>query len=344
MKDLFLYDVSGLVYIGNYVKPRRSDVISERLGGLPVGGVKHAISKILGNKRDENHLVAVFDSRTDKRENNPEYKGQRTFHPEIFVQQEMLKQILPALGVATICVNNYEADDLFYSIVEDELENKRYGGVYLCTDDSDISGAIRAPRIARMGLTKKSPFITQSNYVTLVKSGKTIPYNTVLAYHMFCGKPSNNIHALTGGGAKLYRDYCDFCNRENVIPELRSTEVCMKCWVRDAYTRGRISIETVKEISSRLPIIYPRILKELPDYHTTNVDKKLATEYLSILYEPQAAVMLGVSTVDINMLERTKLDSWISLYRSGVVSVDNGVPADTSYFADNTPEGSVGGF
>lgn len=344
MKDLYLFDVSGLVYAGDYLQPRKSKEISERLSGLPVGGVKHAISKILGNNKEENHLVAVFDSHTDKKIDHPEYKGQRTFRPDIFVQQEMLKQILPALGVATVCVDGYEADDLFYSIVEDELQNNKYGFVYLCTDDSDISGAIRAPRIARMGITAKMPFITQSNYSTLVKSGKVIQYNTVLAYHMFCGKPSNNIHALPGGGAKLYRDYCEFCTSNNIKPDLQSTELAMKCWVKDAFERKVIDIDTVKTIVSRMPIIYPNILKEVPDYHTAKVDAKRASEYLSIIYEPQAAAMLNVPMIDLNVLGRTRLDSWVSLFRSGAVAADNGVPADTSFFMENKPEGSVGGF
>src|SRR5574344_311778 len=113
---LNFFDVSALIYAGHNVSANRIPAkISESLNGLPVGGLRHALDRILTVVAREETVLCFFDSKTDKRNKYPDYKLNRKFDYNIWIQKEMCYDFLKQIGVRCMRVDNYEADDLIFA-------------------------------------------------------------------------------------------------------------------------------------------------------------------------------------------------------------------------------------
>lgn len=348
---IHLYDTSALLYVGNSVERPGDDYISENLHGLPVRGLRYALEKLTTHIGQGVHeVIAVMDSPTNKRELYPEYKGQRTFDKEIFVQRELLRYLLPHLGITMLSQQQFEADDLFYCFIIDKyIKNDIPSTGIVChCDDRDLVGCIMTPAISRVGLTSKTPALFTNNYsAILTKDNKYVHYNSILPFTLFYGKASNNLTRVKTVDPELaYYDYLNFVTTKGFKPELLSTEAAFNGWLQDAKAAGRYSNEVFSEIEGRMPVVFPRLNW---DKNTALVkgklDKNIATDFLSLLEERQILYSLGLKAKLPEQVNTSLLDKWISLYRSGVLMVDNYQSADTSFFFDEGDTGgNVGGF
>jgi hypothetical protein len=68
---LYLVDCSALIYAGNAVPNDDSKIIEDTLK-FPVSGVRYALRRILGHSVN-GEVIAVFDSKTDKKEYYSDY-------------------------------------------------------------------------------------------------------------------------------------------------------------------------------------------------------------------------------------------------------------------------------
>ena len=346
---LHLYDVSALLYIGNSVERPGDDYISEDLHGLPVRGLRYTLEKLMTHAKSSSHeVIAVMDNPTNKRELYPEYKSQRSFNKEIFVQRELIRYLLPYLGITMLSQPQFEADDLFYCyILNMYLDNKiPSSGVELHCDDRDLLGCIMTPAIGRVGLTSKTPAVFTNNYSAVLSKDEYVHYNSILPYTLFFGKASNNLGRIKSFNAKtLYFDFLQFASKR-FKPELLSTEDVFRLWVDNAKTEQRYEPKVFEEIESRIPVVFPRLNWE-PEKAIIKgkLDKNIAVDFLTLLQEKPILRMLGLTPKVSEQVNTTLLDKWISLYRSGVMMVDNCQTADTSFFFDEEDNsGNIGGF
>lgn len=353
---IHLYDVSAMLYIGNSVDRPGDDFISEYLKGLPVRGLRYTLEKLItANQLASDDVYAIMDSHTNKNELYPEYKSQRTFDKEIFVQREMIRWLLPRLGITMISQDNFEADDLFYCFIVSKFIQslKEPGaipsdGIQIHCDDRDLLGCIMHPAISRIGLTSKTPAVFSNNYSDiLAKSGYFVAYNSVLPHELFFGKASNNLKSIKcAEPKKAYLDFLKF-GMDKYKPEMLSMEFVLNNWISFSREQGVYTEEFYTELEERKPVVYPRLNWEKDKAIIKGkLDKHIATDYLSLLREKSLLRMLGLQAKNPEQVNTNLIDKWVSIYRSGVVHVDNFITADSTFFFSDESSGSgnIGGF
>lgn len=101
-------------------------------------GFLKALRRMLSDLKPD-YAAVVWDAGLPERRTQlqPDYKQHREEMPdELDVQQEPIREILPLMGVASVCLENHEADDLIASYVE---EAGRQGlRCVIATNDKDI--------------------------------------------------------------------------------------------------------------------------------------------------------------------------------------------------------------
>lgn len=344
-----LYDVSALLYIGNSVERPGDDFVSEQLHGLPVRGIRYTLEKLMVYQTSKQHEVfAIMDSPTNKRELYADYKGQRDFNKEIFVQRELLRYLLPHIGITMISQQQFEADDLFYCYILKQYlgNNIPATGISLHCDDRDITGCIMTPQIGRIGLTSKTPALFANNYSAIISKGEYVHYNSILPYTLFFGKASNNLSRIKSNDPK--HAYAHFLNYAvpKFKPELLSLEQVFTKWLGYAKENNLFSDAFYTEVEDRIPVVFPRLNWD-PDVAIVRgkLNKDIAIDFLTLLDEKPILRMLGLTPKLPEQVNPNLLDKWISMYRSGVTMVDNYLTADTSFFFEgDATSGNIGGF
>lgn len=346
-----LYDVSAMIYIGNSVTRPRDDYLSENLNGLPVKGLRYVLEHLISDSQaTSDEVIAVMDNPTNKKEFYDGYKSNREFNNEVFVQRELLRYLIPNLGINMLSQKEFEADDLFYCYIMDMYTKHKIptDGINLYCDDLDLVGCVVHPAIYRMGLSSKTPMITVDNYSFMLhRNGMNIPYNAVLPFIMFHGKPSNNLKVFKSADPKeCFNAFMKFANNNFKGKEcLFSLELIMRKFLDYCKFNGMYDEAFYNEVESRIPVVYPRLNwnKEIA-FIKQKLDKKIATDFLTLLDEKRLLSMLHLDTVSVDSVSKTLLDRWVSIYRSGTTSVDNYVTADTTFFFEDDTHGNVGGF
>lgn len=354
---IHLYDTSAMLYIGDSVTRPADDFVSEKLKGLPVRGIRYTLEKLITEQHNTfSEVYAVMDSRTNKNEYYPDYKSQRTPNRDVFVQRELLKYLLPRLGIPMIIQDNMEADDLFYCFIIDKyvkhIKEPYKGhipndGIWLHCDDRDLLGCLLDVNIQRVGLKSSTPTVTTANYeAVLSKNGYYVTYNSVLPHELFYGKTSNNLKKISScDPTAVYFDYLSFCDNQNIDKSRWSLENLMNMFLKYAQGKGMYSDDFYKEIKKRMPVVYPRLSWNNNAIIRGKLDKKFATNFLSLFQERHLCQLLGVPYKSPEEVPSNILDYWISMYRSGVVDVDNFItPDSTFFFSDTSSSGNIGGF
>jgi hypothetical protein len=247
-----------------------------------------------------------------------------------------------------ISQDQFEADDLFYSFIIDLYLNKKIpvSGIAIHADDRDILGCIMSSSIHRIGLTSKTPSVFVENYIDVLSKYGYVQYNTILPYTLFYGKPSNNLSRMSScSPADLYKSFINY-TKGKFKTELLSTEAAFRRWFEYAKKEESLGEAVINEIEERIPVVFPRLnWNKNKAIVKGKFNTKVATDMLTLLREDLILKHLNLKSKTVDQVDRTLLDRWISLYRSGAVSVDNFVTADTSFFFEGEMfNGNVGGF
>lgn len=345
-----LLDASELIYVGHRGNSPENDILrDDMLRGLPVAGVRYAMQSITTRLIAGDITYVLFDSRTNRKDLFEDYKSSREVDPDIFVQKEMLKMLCPVFGITTVYQDEFEADDLFYTLTYDLVSKDISTNIKIYSGDADVLGTIITPNITRCGIRKETPTVNSYNYPMVVKPKEYIPYNTILAYHMFCGKPSNNIKGMYKG-RNIYKDFLEFSEASTTPLAMQSGWKHMALWCKDAIDRGYINKDQVEEIIKRKEVIYPRMnWDKATAIHYGNLNKELAADYAALFGLLRVSEGLKLPLRNARDVGQNRLDTFVRLYRSGVSNIDAGLPADTTFLFNKDNNTSlesqnIGGF
>ena len=335
MYSLYLIDTSALIYAGNSVVANDDSKKIEEILKFPVAGVRYALRRIIGHAVT-GEVIAVFDARTDKNANFPEYKAQREHNRDIFFQKELLRFLLTKMGIKVAYQDNYEADDLIYSLSQSALNSGNFGDIRIVSDDKDVAGAIIDRRISRIGATSKTSTINVENYSIVLDRNNYIHYNSVLPYIMFRGKQSNNVSPMKDG-KYYYSQFIEYAKNSGVPQSKWSNQTLLLKFVKQMATDGKVDGDFIREVVKRIPVVYPKIdgLK-YEDIKPTTIDKSIVADYLSMLRETTALTYLDIMRVDPSTISLSKFDRFVRLYRSGAPYVDNDITTDPSFEFTNS--------
>ena len=138
-KKLFLLDAYALIYRGYYAFIKNPIVNSK---GFETSAILGFFNSIFDLKRRENpdYLSVVFDKggSADRSAIYSEYKSNRNATPEVILDSvPYIYNILNGLGITTLDLEGYEADDIIGTVAK-RAEKKDFE-VYMVTPDKDFA-------------------------------------------------------------------------------------------------------------------------------------------------------------------------------------------------------------
>ena len=194
MKKLYLIDVSSMFFRAFYaIRPLSSPT------GLPVNAIYGFLSmviKLLKQEKPE-YIVFCYDRKEPsfRHEMYTEYKAHRSEMPEELVQQmPYLKQIAGLLGIPSLEIPTYEADDLIGTLTHLGLRNKME--VYIVSGDKDF-GQLIGPSVFLYDTMKNVKYDVDG-----VKEKWGVRPDQFIDYLALVGDSSDNIPGVKGIGPK----------------------------------------------------------------------------------------------------------------------------------------------
>lgn len=197
---LLLLDGHSLAYRAFYALPVENFSTST---GQPTNAVYGFTSMLINLLRDERptHVAVAFDvsRRSFRTERFPDYKATRAATPEAFVGQvELLRDVIAALGITSVSVEGYEADDVIATLATQaeaaDLE------VLIVTGDRDTFQLVTPrttvlyPRKGVSDLARMTPDAVKEKYSVTPEQ-----YPDLAALR---GDPSDNLPGVPGVGDK----------------------------------------------------------------------------------------------------------------------------------------------
>ena len=220
---LLLLDGHSLAYRAFYALP--ADRFSTTTG-QPTNAVYGFTSMLINLLRDERptHIAVAFDvsRQTWRAAEYPEYKAQRTSSPNEFRGQvELLKDVLDALRITSLAVDNYEADDVIATLTTQAEQEGM--AVQICTGDRD------AIQLVDQNVTVLYPIRGVSELTRFTPDSVREKYglepNQYADFAALRGDPSDNLPSIPGVGektaAKWIRDFGslqDLVDRVDEVP------------------------------------------------------------------------------------------------------------------------------
>ena len=209
---LLLLDGHSLAYRAFYAL---REVEMSTTTGQPTNAVFGFTSMLINLMRDEDptHIAVAFDvsRKTFRSEAYADYKAGRAETPQDFRGQvTLIREVLDALRIPSLAVENYEADDVIATLTTQA--DAQDVEVLICTGDRDALQLVNAhvtvlyPKRGVSDLTRFTPAAVQEKYEL---SPAQYPDFAALR-----GDPSDNLPGIPGVGektaAKWIREYGSF--------------------------------------------------------------------------------------------------------------------------------------
>ncbi|MDD4362833.1 MAG: DNA polymerase I [Atribacterota bacterium] len=216
-KELYLIDGQGLIYRAYFALPKLTTTFGQPINAAY--GFTLLIIKILEEYHPDG-IVIAFDSPkpTFRHKIYGQYKAQREKMPQELIDQlPIIKKIVDAFQIPSVAVEEYEADDIIGSIVQNEKisDFKKI----IVTGDRDLLQLINENTeivLMQKGITQ----VKQHNLET-VKNMLGFPPGLIPDYIGLKGDSSDNIPGIAGIGEKTAKKLiADFGNLEKIFANL----------------------------------------------------------------------------------------------------------------------------
>jgi DNA polymerase I len=222
-RRLLLLDGHSLAYRAFYALPAEN---FKTTTGQTTNAVYGFTSMLINLLRDErpSHIAVAFDvsRQTFRRESYPEYKATRSTTPDEFKGQvSLIQDVLAALGIRTLFLENYEADDIIATLTTQATDEGF--DVLVCTGDRDALQLVTDrvtvlyPRKGVSDLTRFTPEAVEEKYGLTPQQ-----YPDFAALR---GDPSDNLPGIPGVGektaAKWVREFGSLADLVDRVDEVK---------------------------------------------------------------------------------------------------------------------------
>ncbi|MEM9516109.1 MAG: DNA polymerase I [Actinomycetota bacterium] len=229
MSTILVVDGNSLTYRAFFALPTDMATASGQVTNAVFGFTSMLVNVLKDHAPDG--VVVAFDrpEPTFRHERDPEYKAQREAAPDILRQQMgLVREVLDAIGIATIDRAGWEADDVIATIVDALLE--RGDDVIIVTGDRDSYQLVSDPHV-KVLYNKRGV----SDYVLYDEAGieerTGVRPDRYVQYAALRGDNSDNLPGVPGVGektaAKLINKYDGldgiFAAVEEQTPKLRQS-------------------------------------------------------------------------------------------------------------------------
>jgi DNA polymerase-1 len=317
--SFFIIDSHAYLYKNYFALPKLTTSKGEEVGALY--GFIRLVLKIL-NEKNPDYIVACYDSRTKtKREEMYSlYKANRPKTDEELIRQINLSyEIVDSLGIKTLSMDGYEADDIIATIVG-RFEGKTQP--IIVSQDKDIHYLISKGALIWDGSSEK---LRDENFV-LDKFG--ISSDKIFDYLCLIGDSSDNIPGVAGiGPKKAVNLISKYGNIDNIIENALSNEMDKDLKkVKDSIENLKISKELVK-LNDKLDI--PFSLEEFKrgTYNYKNISELAQRfEFKELLkisstnsIELFSDVQMKYREAELSEFKKEKLE-YVSIYKNVIAS------------------------
>lgn len=268
---LALFDASAYVYTAMNEASAETSYSNKTVQGYPVGGVMYLFKYILQPLMNLSDVLVLFDSRTDRKDHMPDYKAGRKGNHSVQSQLEYCYEKLLHCGIPAAKIDGFEADDLIYSAVQQNVGS--YSRISIYGADYDLAHNVNLS-VDLQPANRNVNLINVNNFKTAVQRGKNVMINTISAFKVFHGDSSDGIPSFTTQSGltpdQLYTKYCEFLNNlfankgfpANYIDITRDAKT-FKVFLRDELLhKGIITAEEAKDLLTRVYVIYPRMVPD----------------------------------------------------------------------------------
>lgn len=248
MKKFVIIDGSSIFYRAFYAMPNLTAPSGEPTGAIT--GFANVLVKLLREFNPSYAAIALDTSRkTFRTEIFPDYKGGRAKTPDELISQiAMLEEFAEVMGIKTLAVPNFEADDIIGTLA---AQASAEFAVDIVTGDRDAFQLINQ--------NTRVIFVKNTNLETYDEEKFTAEFGfepaLLVDYKGLSGDTSDNIPGIFGIGAKTATKLLQqFGTLENILA--RSSEITAKK-VRDAVQ----SNSEIAKLSKKLA----QIVRDVPN-------------------------------------------------------------------------------
>ena len=175
---------------------------SEGLHTGAVYGFLNILFKVLGEEKPE-YLAVAFDRSepTFRHAKYPEYKGTRKPMPQELKEQiPLLKEMLEKMGIATVSLAGFEADDILGTLAKKGEEKGL--DVIILSGDRDLLQLATKKTMIRLPRTAKGQTVIEDYKEDQVQERYLVSPAQIIELKALMGDPADNIPGILGVGEK----------------------------------------------------------------------------------------------------------------------------------------------
>ena len=175
---------------------------SEGLHTGAVYGFLNILFKVLGEEKPE-YLAVAFDRSepTFRHAKYPEYKGTRKPMPQELKEQiPLLKEMLEKMGIATVSLAGFEADDILGTLAKNGEEKGL--DVIILSGDRDLLQLATKKTMIRLPRTAKGQTVIEDYKEDQVQERYLVSPAQIIELKALMGDPADNIPGILGVGEK----------------------------------------------------------------------------------------------------------------------------------------------
>ncbi len=223
MEKIVLIDGNNLLF-RSYYATAYSGNIMRNSKGFPTNGLYGLINMLnkIVNEEQPNYVMVAFDKgKTFRHDKYPDYKGGRNATPDdLKIQFPLAKEIVKALGMTPLEIDNYEADDIIGTFVEKAEQDDDFYSVIVSSDKdllqliSDETEVKLLKQVGNIRMTKE----------TFIDTYGILP-ERMIDLKALMGDSSDNIAGVKGIGEKtaltLLKEYSTLDGIYNNIDSIK---------------------------------------------------------------------------------------------------------------------------
>jgi DNA polymerase I len=300
----YLIDGSGYIFRAYYALPpltRKSD-------GLPVGAVSGFCSMLFklleDSKSNQNlqrptHFAVIFDSarKTFRNDIYSDYKANRSEAPDDLAPQfEYIRKSVVAFNLPSVDLQNYEADDLIATYVEQILA--KGAKVTIVSSDKDLMQLYK--KDVRLFDPMKNKFITPEDIVA--KFG--VEPKKVIDVQSLAGDSSDNVPGVPGIGVKTA---AELINQYGTLEKLlENTHEIKQNKRRETLIENKDKAVISKKLVTLMKDV--PVEKKIEEFNLKEIDKEKLYKFLREM-EFNRLLSSVISAYGEPILKETKIES-----------------------------------
>ena len=280
-KTLHIFDVAPFCHAGSVNRYARFEQTIEvgstwRTQVTPAGGVSLIFNQLYYVCNDD--CVFCCDRNpTIKKDMQRSYKGNREHKRTIQIQKAVAEYVIDKCGGLVIARAGYEADDIIYSLIQEQHDN--YDNIYVYTGDSDLFFLVDNVVSIRPSSTRaKSVDLYNYEDVTGLK------YNCTTMSKIIKGDSSDGVPALPKDRQGALAEF--FYASDKMFPRLGDKEFVME-WMQTLFPNEL----------SQAEMIFPLDVEDLPK-EMRSIDSTMVASFGNAMRNSKFAGM-GSPTFDV---------------------------------------------